>query len=734
MSTSTKSPTPIPSSPISQSSSSSDLHRRRSSAISQTKVIVVSNRLPITLTYNADGQPQLKKSSGGLVTALQGTHLRDVVWVGSAGESPLTPAARELVLSEGFVPVDLDPKLYHLFYSGFSNSVLWSMFHYMLDTDECTFTPEIWEAYQKCNQAFAEVVTKEYTENCFVWVHDYHLLLLPKYIRDRIPDSRIGLFFHIVWPSSEIFRALPVRSEVLEGMLGADLIGFHTFSYAKHFLSTCVRLLGATATATLCKYRGRTTYVSAFPIGIDPHMFDMRTFSQEQQGNIMHEIKRLEAKHKDLFIICGVDRLDYIKGIPFKLAAYKRFLEKHPEVRGKVVLIQVGVPTRENVTKYQQLMDETNKLVGSITGDFATLEWTPIVYIHSSVQFHELIALYTISQAMMITSIRDGMNLVALEYVVAQKNTKNPGVLILSEFAGCASSLSGSIRINPWDVDETANALKDALVMSSDERHERHALNYSFVADANTAEKWADKFLTSAVLFSTLKPDPKCSPLDLLSFTSDYIQGKRRLLLLDYDGTLVEFHRRPELAKPSQNLLDTLSILTSSPLNVVYVISGRHRKDLLTFFDGIDNLGLVAEHGMVFRPPSQSEFSDVFTEPFDKDWMDEVRPLMKTMATSTPGAFVEEKPASLCFHYRNVIDKDFARYQVHELHSNILDVLHDTATIDFCFGNNVFEVRCKGANKGEAVLKLLEFHGSFDFIFCVGDDSTDEGMFDLLFP
>ncbi|KAL0219910.1 hypothetical protein P9112_005563 [Eukaryota sp. TZLM1-RC] len=715
--------------------------KRRPSSIGQATLIVVSNRLPITLSYK-DGVPQIKKSSGGLVTALTGTHLHDMIWLGWAGNTePLTQQARDMVLAEGYVPIDCDPKYYELFYTGFANSVLWPLWyrhlscadpsHYMSSTERPTFSPKLWQAYQHINQQFADAVIEHYTDDCLIWVHDYHLLTLPKMIRDKIPGCRIGLFFHIVWPSSEIFRTLPVRHDILEGMVACDVIGFHTFSYVRHFLSTCTRLLGATVGATVCKYKGRTTLVSAFPIGIDPQMFDVRHFEEEKAKQTFEELEKLRKRHKDKIVICGVDRLDYIKGIPFKLHGYRKFLQKYPEFRTKVVLIQVGVPTRENVFQYQELVSETNQLVGEIIGDHASLDWVPVYYVHSSVAFSELIALYTVSDVMMITSIRDGMNLVALEYCVTQKLNETPGVLVLSEFAGCSSSLSGAIRINPWDVDGTADAIYEALTMSKEDRIERHGLNYSFIAVSNTAEKWAENFLNVSLMFTSIKPIEKCVSLDLLSLASDYLESKRRLLLLDYDGTLVEFQRRPELAVPTKSLVDCLNVIASSPNSTLYIISGRKRTDLAQWFGDSSAIGLIAEHGTVFQPPDSSEWSPVHADEFNVDWMDEVLPIMENVQKSTPGSLIETKPASICFHYRTVTDRDFAQYQVRELHSNILDAIGSNTDVDFCFGNNVFEVRCKGADKGAAVQKIVSFHGYFDFIMCVGDDQTDEDMFSV---
>ncbi|KAL0246595.1 hypothetical protein GEMRC1_007807 [Eukaryota sp. GEM-RC1] len=713
-----------------RSRSDSDLYRRRPSTIGQTSLIVVSNRLPITLHYSTEGAPVIKKSSGGLVTALQGSHLQNLVWLGWAGNSePLTPQARDMVLAEGFVPIDVDTEYYELFYTGFANSILWPLAHYLMD-DRPIFSFDQWQAYVHINRQFADAIVSNYTEDCFVWIQDYHLLLVPQMIREQIPDARIGLFFHIVWPSSEIYRTLPVRVQILEGMLAADVIGFHTFSYVRHFLSSCQRLLGAHCGPTVCKYNGRTTYCSAFPIGIDPVMFDLTKFDKDKKLQTLNELDKLKEKHKDLLVICGVDRLDYIKGVPFKLQAYRLFLEKYPEFLGKVVLIQVGVPTREKVVKYQELMTETNRLVGEISGQFGTLEYTPLIYVHSAVKFPELIALYTLADLMIISSIRDGMNLVALEYTVCQKNNEVPGSLILSEFAGCSSSLSGALRVNPWDIEETADAIRDAMVMSDEERRERHQLNWNFCSVSNTAEQWADKFLKSALMFTSLKPSPKCLPLDLLSLASDYLSASHRLLLIDYDGTLVEFQRRPELAVPDEDLLSKLETISKVPNNVVYIISGRHRGDLEKWFGKSSSIGLIAEHGMVFQRPNSSEWIPVFDEEFDLTWMPEVESLMMNVANSTPGSHVEKKPASVCFHYRNVDDKDFAMYQIRELHQNILDVI-DSGVIDFCFGNNVFEARAKGADKGGAAERVIKHHDSFDFILAIGDDITDEDMFSV---
>ncbi|CAO1619105.1 unnamed protein product [Jaminaea pallidilutea] len=526
-----------------------------SEARSQQHLIVVSNRLPVTIKADASvpGGYSFSLSSGGLVSALSGAKkTMSFTWIGWPGIS--VPPQDEAYIAEKLKqdyscePVWLDDDVADAHYNGFSNSILWPLFHY--HPGEMNFDEQHWLAYREANLSFAEKVREVVREGDMVWVQDYHLMLLPLMLRTLVEGSsmqgaqsqreldhvrhgvdgtsflqgsehlappsstspftaqqvvegqgrgtadgtsrrgaiKIGFFLHTPFPSSEIYRILPVRREILLGILHCDLIGFHTYDYARHFLSACTRILGIPTMPNGAEFEGRYVHVGTFPIGIEPATF-VEGLNRE---TVQKRIKSLERRFEGVKIIVGVDRLDYIKGVPQKLYGLEQFLQDHPEWIGKVVLVQVAVPSRQDVEEYQNLRAIVNETVGRINGRFGTVESMPIHFLHRSVSFDELCALYAISDACLVTSTRDGMNLVSYEYIACQQDRN--GVMILSEFAGAAQSLNGSLIVNPWDKFAVADAINEALTMPSDTRR----LNFdklSGYVGRHTASWWGSSFV-----------------------------------------------------------------------------------------------------------------------------------------------------------------------------------------------------------------------------------------------
>ncbi|TAQ89890.1 hypothetical protein B7494_g1752 [Chlorociboria aeruginascens] len=471
------------------------------------RLLLVSNRLPITIKRSDDGQYSFSMSSGGLVTGLSGlSKTTTFQWYGWPGlevpEAEAGPMVKRLKEEHGAVPVFVDDELADRHYNGFSNSILWPLFHY--HPGEITFDESAWEAYKDVNRLFAKTMVKDVQDGDLIWVHDYHLMLLPEMIREEIGTSKknvkIGFFLHTPFPSSEIYRILPVREALLLGVLHCDLIGFHTYDYVRHFLSSCSRILETPTTPNGIEFRGKYVTVAAFPIGIDPEKF----VDAMQKQSVLNRIAILERKFEGVKLIVGVDRLDYIKGVPQKLHALEVFLTEHPEWIGKVVLVQVAVPSREDVEEYQNLRAVVNELVGRINGKFGTIEFMPIHFLHQSVNFEELTALYAVSDACLVSSTRDGMNLVSYEYIATQH--KRHGVMILSEFTGAAQSLNGALIVNPWNTEELAGAIHDAVTMSAEQREinfrklEKYVFKYtsawwgeSFVNELSRISEHADK-------------------------------------------------------------------------------------------------------------------------------------------------------------------------------------------------------------------------------------------------
>ncbi|KAG2389046.1 hypothetical protein C9374_014446 [Naegleria lovaniensis] len=693
-----------------------------------------------------------KKSSGGLVTALtgmcKGQFKKDFKWIGWIGTAEFELEEEKAELRhelEKFnqYPVFLEAEEAHKYYDGFSNGVLWPLFHYLYEKN-VTFNMAEWEAYQRVNEKFADAVLEVYKDNDAVWIHDYHLMLLPAILRHRRPDINIAFFLHIPFPSSEIYRILPVRSQLLEGLLASNMVAFHTYDFARHFLSSCTRTLGSDTTPRGLLHKGLFVSVHSLPIGIDPNMFREGVQSDECR-KILDDFKNVKYKGKK--IVLGIDRLDYTKGVQLKFEAFEKFLTNYPQYANDTVLIQVGVPTRPNVVEYQELLSHVNETTGRINSTFGTLtHGFPVHFLYKSVALPELCALYTLADVCLVTSIRDGMNLVSSEYVVCQdeavrlgvKSVKELGVLILSEFAGAARSLGGSIIINPWDIDQTMKAIKDGLDMKPAEKHVRHKANISIIM-RNTASQWASDFMQEFESACRYQKDPtvfnkltlKGLPaLKLEALIPEYQSEQKRLFLFDYDGTLVKMARNPMLALPSERCLEMLKHLCSDPNNHVYIITGRDQYQMTEFVGSIKELGIASEHGLFCRHPNSEEFtSSLYNIDLESlNWIGMVREILEHVSSRTPGSFVEVKRSSLAFHYRNS-DPDYGEWIVNELKLH-LEMAFNSLPLEIIKGRNKFlEIRPQSVSKGACARKLIE-RGDYGFIFCAGDDNTDEAMFE----
>ncbi|KAF6004263.1 Trehalose-6-P synthase/phosphatase complex synthase subunit [Cyanidiococcus yangmingshanensis] len=722
---------------------------------SRPKLIIVSNRLPITIKRKSDGQHEFTVSSGGLVSALEGAldpQEMPSIWVGWPGgdvdPDDQAHVAAELVAQHALVPVFLSAELHEMYYNGFCNDVLWPLFHYVplqvvtLD-GERKFDYKYWAAYTTANQRFAEAVLSVYRRGDTIWVQDYHLMLLPALLRRKLRHTtRIGFFLHTPFPSSEVYRILPVRREILEGVLAADLIGFHTFDYARHFLSVCTRILGLESSHRGVEFHGHFAHVGIFPIGIDPNLF-LRTLELPLVKARIEELRNRFSKER---VLIGVDRLDYIKGVPHKLLAFETLLKKYPEWNEKVVLVQIAVPSRIEVEEYRKLIAYTNELVGRINGHFGSVEYAPIMFINQSIPFEELCALYHVADVAVITSIRDGMNLVSYEYVMCQR--EKCGVLILSEFAGSAQSLSGAIRVNPWNIEELAAAMHEALTMSDREREVKHWKLYRYVT-THTASYWAASFISE---LRQLRDTPGLQPstqqlLPLPEFVQRFRRSTRRLLILGYEGAIQEPQSVPELAAPSQTLWRLLMKLSSEPDNRIYLLSSRDKTHLESWFGQMHSdgerssnapqlpLGLIAEDGQFYRHPDRtaawkltSSAAEAAPGETELQWKHEILPILNYYTERTPGSFLEIKERSISWHYRDA-DPDYGVWQARELQAHLsdycttmpLEVIHQGGSskrIDF---------RATGASRVAAISQiLLEIPSPSDLIFCLAGDTRDD--------
>ncbi len=566
------------------------------------RILIASNRLPISVRREA-GELTVESSAGGLATGLAGVHgSAGSVWIGWPGHSErLTPAEAESLARayrERHVrAVDLTAEEVDRYYERFCNGVLWPLFHYLIG--QLPLEVEGFELYESINRRFADAVVAEYTSGDLIWVHDYQLMLVPRMIRERLPDAAIGYFHHIPFPSSDVFRTLPFRDELLRGVLGADVIGFHVAAYVRNFASAALLRLGVATEVDRIRWEGRIVRVGVFPMGIDAATFDRMGRSEE----VLAEVETLH-RPEDVRMLLGIDRLDYTKGIPRRLLAFERLLRDHAELRGKVRLVQVAVPSRQNVDAYQEYRAQVDGIIGRIHGAFATANWVPINYIFRALPFEQIVALYRAADVMLVTPLRDGMNLVAKEFVASRAD--EDGVLVLSEFAGADSELAESVHVNPFDTAGMADAFYRAVVMPREERRTRMRALRRRVMRFDV-RRWASAFLATLDRVARERPQRVrySSPEDLAGLTARMRQAESLALLLDYDGSLVRFASIPELAVPDPDLLALLRALSARPATEVHIVSGRKRDDLERWLRDLP-VFLHAEHGLWTRPPGSA--------------------------------------------------------------------------------------------------------------------------------
>jgi trehalose 6-phosphate synthase/phosphatase len=690
------------------------------------RLLIVSNRLPVTI-QKKKGKLYFNQSVGGVATGLgsfyQSFNSKWVGWCGIPSEKISLEEKKtiESKLEQEYssYPVFLSKRAVELYYGEFCNKTLWPLLHGF--TQYVTYERNSWKAFEKVNKVFANSVLKIAEPEDMVWAHDYHLMLLPSLLREEHPDMAIGFFLHTPFPSSDVFRLLPWREEILYGLLAADLLGFHTYSYVQNFLMTVRRLLGLNHILGKIIVGDHMAKVDSFPIGIDYPRFA----SAETRPKVRASIDNLSKKLGKTKKILSIDRLDYTKGVLNRLKGFDLFLNAYPEFKEKVNLVLVAVPSRTKVKRYQSLKKNVDELIGKINGEHGTLGWTPIQYIYRSLPFHSLLALYRISEVAMITPLRDGMNLIAKEYVATK--TDGRGVLILSEMAGAVDELREAIIVNPNSIDEIAEALKIALSMPENEQIRRNRIMQERLRNYDI-KVWAHDFMNS---LSQVKKDQKeLSAKEVGSkiktkIVGDYLRSESRLIFLDYDGTLVPFASTPETAKPDLKLQNLLISLAEDAKNQVVIISGRNKESLEEFFMDID-IGLVAEHGAWIRDGRGKWMT---TGNYNTDWKRTIRPILERFKRRTPGALVEEKDFSLVWHYRGA-DPELSLVRVAEL-KETLYFLTSNLELDVAEGNKIVEVKNAGINKGRAAMTWMS-KKSWDFMLAVGDDVTDEDLFSVL--
>ncbi len=684
--------------------------------------VIVSNRLPVSVSKR-NGELGYSQSDGGLATAVSSLDVEDKIWVGWPGiasdeltEDDMAAITDEL-LTRGCYPVFLTAEQISLFYEGYSNDTLWPLFHYfqsyMINRDD------YWKAYSSVNRHYRDVVKKVSLADARIWVHDYQLMLLPGLIRDKLPEALIGYFHHIPFPSYEVFRLLPERKELLQGLLGADLVGFHIYDYARHFLSSCLRLLGLNDEYGTLHIDGRIVRADSFPISVDYDRFVTLRNSEEVQAQYESLLEAYDGQK----LIFSVDRLDYSKGILERLEGYRRFLEDSPQYLGLVVLNMVVSPSRTGVETYQNLQLQIEQTVSRINGEFGTADWMPIYYQFQTLPLEEIVPLYMAADVMLVTPRRDGMNLVAKEYLVAKGDV--PGVLILSEMTGAVDELPEALVVNPNNTHAISRAIKKAFAMSRREQLERLEKMQKRIRDYPVT-RWGADFLEA---LDRVKQQQSAAAIlelsgsQLSALVERCKSAKERVLLLDYDGTLQTFKTSisPSAAAPSERLHGIIEHIAALPHTTLYIISGRP-KDALESWFGDTDAELIAEHGAWRKQQGVWHKRDIDFEPV----REAITPVLQDYTSRTPGARIEQKDVATVWHYRNV-SVDLALVRAYTLKHELRAAIGNEDAVVHA-GNKILEVKPEAISKGAAVETILA-ENEADFVLIAGDDYTDEDMF-----
>ena len=606
----------------------------------------------------------------------------------------------------------LSKKEIDAYYHHFSNSILWPLFHYFID--RLPLDAEGWDLYSEVNKKFADAVCQVYQPGDMIWVHDIHLMLLPQLLRERHPTAKIGFFLHIPFPTSEIFRILPWREPILEGLLGADLIGFHTDSYLRHFSSSLTRILGLDIDFNRAFISGREIKLGAYPMGINARFFDdLKTKSSQSK--------------KDRQLILAVDRLDYTKGIPNRLLAFEKLLESHPELRGQVTLMQIAVPSRMDNPSFEAVKRQVDEMVGRLNGLYGNVDHAPVHYINRAFSPDTLVEFFRSADCMMVTPLRDGMNLVAKEFVASRSDER--GVLVLSEFAGSSSELGEALLVNPFDANGVGQTLYRALTMPDEEQAVRMRKLRKRVLTFDIF-RWAETFLYDLEqvheghLQQTDLPE-NISPIDLGTRMKN---ANDLVIFLDYDGTMMPFHDLPELASPDAELLELLKNLAAKPRAEIHIVSGRAQETIGKWLGHLP-LFIHAEHGLWSKPPASDQWKSLI-DLDQTEWKKKVWSILEFYTLRTPGSLIEDKSFSIAWHYR-MADPEFGLRQARELKFTLTSALSNTP-LEVLQGSKVLEVRHSRVKKSAIVPAILKNKPDDVLTIAFGDDLTDEDLFAVI--
>jgi trehalose 6-phosphate synthase/phosphatase len=698
------------------------------------RLIIVSNRLPVQLSAGASGGCA-KKSIGGLVTGIAAftreidnkkTVFSDFLWIGWPGRTvrPEEEAAVKADLLEQYryCPVFLDSEITEGFYNNYCNRVLWPLFHYFPEYVENNDNG--WDHYKQANHKFLEVLKLEVHEDDFIWIHDYHLMLLPGLLRTVFPKLKISFFLHIPFPAFDMFRQLPgsEQHELLKGILGADMVGLHTKEYKKHLLETCFKVLNIRNQKDTVALKKRGTKVGVFPMGI--HYQEI--FNLAVSESYIEEKKIFKRKFSGKKTILSIDRLDYTKGIPNRLVAFYNLLENYPKWRNKVTLLLIVAPSRREIITYTKIKTEIDRLVGQVNGEFGNSVWTPVVYQYQQFDLAALCVLYGACDIALVTPLRDGMNLIAKEFIAA--NVSKNGVLILSEFAGAAVELTEAILVNPYRHADLTEAIHAALTIPDTEKYVKNEILRQKVA-GNTVLKWSGDIVT-ATIKAAINNDMTAGTYLTESVREQIVNSYRKssncLLFLDYDGTLSPFSENPGLHWPEESTIKLLRKISGNGHGKIVVISGRNKSELSKWFKDL-NLDIGAEFGSWLKLDNKWELKGVASG----KWKKSIKKLILKYSSLLPHSYLEEKDYALIWDHR-MADANTKNELINAFLEEILKTpFYAVNEISILNGRNSFIVRCKGFDKGSAAKHWLA-KGNYDFILAIGDDDSDEELFSVL--
>lgn len=691
-----------------------------------SQVIIVSARLPVGVKKE-DGKLIFSPSLGGLATGLSSyANNPKNVWVGWPGiaSEELTEDDKQTIIIElarhHCSPVFLSQKQLDGFYNGYSNGMLWPIFHNLkYDPPSEKTRKQWWRSYRSVNREFADAVLSVVRSRSHIWVHDYQLMLVPELLREELPNASLGFFLHIPFPDFRGFSRLDEHKQLLGGILSADLVGFHTTGYTDNFLENSQESGFSLVTENQILAKDRLVQIAEFPMGIDYSKYAAARKSQEVKA----AMKRYTKRYRKLKVIAAVDRVDPSKGLLERLKAYRQLLKQSPELRNKVVFAMIAAPSRTEVPAYQKLSKQLHVLVNKINTEFGTSNWRPVDYMNEAKPFEEVSALFAIADVAFIAPLRDGMNLAAKEFIASKDKG---GALILSETAGAAEELRDALIVNPNQQATVVNALQQSLKMPRREVRRRMKRMQKQMAN-NTVQDWAKTFVdTLQKPVPGTRPRPKHLRGRILDTAlKDYKQAKKRLLLLDYDGSLVPFSVDYKSTDPPKVVLNLIRDLQSDAKNDIVLVSGRSEHDLQRWFGGL-GINLVGEHGAVSKDAGARSWTT--SKRAEGRWKKAVLPTLDLYAMQTPGAQVEIKPNSLVWHYRDASPYYAQKHIV--LIKKLLHPILRTYGLELSRGNKILEIKDPRLNKGSVATHWIK--NKYDYILAIGDDFTDEDLFNAL--